>query len=339
MQAAILAANLFLDTRKPDYLKRARAAQDRARALAANHPRALFSEAVVALIERRFDRVEEALAAWEEKSPGDPAIVAQRSRLAEARGDLVGAVQLLRQVVERYPTWRYLVELAHLELRIGAVEQARRHLESATALVPGNTWPRAKLGELELYYGDLLRAEKIYRGLVAQGPQRSDLTNLGIVRFLLEDYSGAARSYRRALEVEPGNVIVLFNLADAEMARGRTEEALAFYRQVLDALAGAEHPSPVERCLQAQCLVHLGEARQAVALALEALQDAPQDAEATYQAAVVFALAGEDSSALALAQKAAKLGMQSRWFTIPAFERLRTDSAFARLLQPTLEGR
>jgi serine/threonine-protein kinase len=339
MQAAILAANLFLDTRDPDYLKRARAAQDRTRSLAPDHPRALFSETVVALVERKFDRAEEALAAWQEKSPGDPAITAQRSRLAEARGDLAGAVQLLRQVVERYPTWRYLVELAHLELRIGAVESARRHLEAAAALVPGNTWPRAKLGELELYYGDLRRAERIYRELVAQGPQRSDLTNLGIVRFLLEDYTGAAQSYRRALEIEPGHVIVTFNLADAELARGRTEEAHALYRQVLDSLAGRQQTTSVERCLQAQCLVHLGDARRAVALALEALQDAPQDAEATYQAAVVFAMAGEDASALALARKARDLGMQPRWFTIPSFKRLRDDPAFETLLRSTPVGR
>jgi len=334
VQAALLAANLFLDTRKPDYLQRARAAEDRARALAPGHPRVLFAETVVSLVERKFERAEEALTALQEKTPGDPAITAQRSRLAEARGDLKGAVALLREVVERYPTWRYLVELAHLELRLGAVDAARRHLETAAALVPGNTWPLAKLGELELVYGDLKRAERIYRDLVAAGPQRSDLTNLGIVRFLLGDYTGAAESYRQALGIEPGHVAVTFNLADAELARGRTGEALALYRQVFAALSRQEPLSPVDRCLQAQCLVHLGEGRRAVGMALEALQEAPQDAEATYQAAVVFALAGEDASALALAGKARGLGMQARWLTIPAFRRLRADPAFAALLAP-----
>lgn len=331
--ASSLAANLFLDTRNADYLERARAAQDRARSLAPGHPRVLFTETVVALVERNLDRAEEALAAWDKEIPGDPAATAQRARLAEARGDLAGAVSLLREVVDRYPSWRYLVELASLELRAGEVDAARRHLEEATALVPGNTWVQAKLGELELVYGDLRRAERIYRDLVASGPQRSDLTNLGIVRFLLEDYEGAVESYRRALQLEPGHVTVTFNLADAELARGRTEEARVLYRQVLDALAIREKPSSLDRCLQAQCLVHLGEERRAVETALEALQESPRDAEVTYQSAIVFALAGEDSSALALARKARGLGVQARWLAIPAFAQLRDEPGFQALLK------
>jgi tetratricopeptide (TPR) repeat protein len=224
------------------------------------------------------------------------------------------------------------VELAGLELRIGAVDMARRHLEEATALVPGNTWPSAKLGELELVYGDLRRAERIYRDLVAAGPQRSDLTNLGLVRFLLGDYASAVESYRRALEIEPGHVAVTFNLADAELALGRTAEARRLYDEVLKALAARPSLAPADRCLQAQCLVHLGQQSRAVELALDALREAPQDAEVTYQAAVVFALAGEDNSALALARKARKLGVQARWLSIPAFRQLRTNPEFRKLL-------
>lgn len=332
IQAATLAANLFLDAGDSGYLDRARAAQDRARTLAPGHPRVLFTETVVALVGRDFDHAEKALAVLEKEIPGDPSLIAQRARIFEARGNLAEAVRLLREVVERCPSWRFLVELANLELRAGEVKPARSHLEQATALVPGNTWPLAKLGELELVYGDLRRAERIYRDLVSSSPQRSDLTNLGIVRFLLGDSAGAAESYRRALEIEPGHVTVTFNLADAELARGRINEARVLYRQVFDALAAREQLSPLERCLQAQCLVQLGEKRRAVEVALQALQESPQDAEVTYQAAIVFTLAGEDSSALALARKARELGIQARWLAIPAFERLRADPAFRALL-------
>lgn len=337
LQAATLANNLFRDTRDPKYLERARAALDRARALAPGFPRVLSTEVVVALAAGKLDEAERALAELERRFPGDPAAAAHRSRIFEARGDLSGAARTLREVVERNPSWRTLLQLADLELRLGEVAPARQHLEAAAALVPGNTWPLAKLGELELVYGDLRRAERIYRDLVAAGPQRSDLTNLGLVRYLLGDPAGAAESYRRALEIEPGHVAVTFNLADAELARGRRPEALALYRQTFEALSAKETPSPVDRCLQAQCLVHLGEPRRAVGVALEALQEAPQDAEVTFQAAVVFALAGEEASALALANKARGLGMQARWFSIPAFRRLHSDPGFRALLdQPAL---
>ncbi len=328
IQVATLASNLFLDARNPALLQRGRAAQDRAQHLAPGHPRVLFSEIWLALQEGRYDRAEDALATLEEVLPGDPTVIAYQARVAEARGDLTGAVALLRETVERCPSWRYLVELAALELRSGDVDTARRHLEEAEKLVPGNTWPSAKLGELELVYGDLQRAERIYRGLVAAGAQRSDLTNLGLVRYLLGDYAGAAESYRRALEIEPGHVAVTLNLADAELALGRTAEARAHYRQVVEAFAAREPLAPVDRCLQAQCLVQLGEGRRAVGLALEALREAPKDAEVTYQAAIVFALADEDASALALVRKARELGIQARWFSIPAFRRLSADPAF-----------
>jgi serine/threonine-protein kinase len=334
LQVVTLAVNLFLDARNPDFLERAHAALDRARAVAPGQPRVLLADSVLAVAEGKLDRAEQALAELESLHPGDPGGRAQRARIAEARGDLAAAIRLRRELVESHPTWRNLLELADLELRSGEVEPARRHLEQASALVPGNTWPKAKLGELELIYGDLRRAEGIYKDLVAAGPQRSDLTNLGIVRFLLGDFDGAAESYRKALEKEPGHLTVLLNLADAELARGQVDAARALYRRSLDVLAARQQLSPVERCLRAQCLVHLGQRREGVEAAFEALQEAPRDAEVTYQAAVAFALAGEDGSALAMARKARELGVQSRWLTTPAFARLRADPAFKALVDP-----
>lgn len=334
LQVVTLAVNLFLDARDPVFLERARAALDRARAVAPGQPRVLLADSVLAVAEGKLERAEQALAELERLHPGDPGSRAQRARIAEARGDLPEAIRLRRQLVDTHPTWRNLLELAGLELRSGGVEPARRHLEQASALVPSNTWPKAKLGELELMYGDLRRAEAIYKDLVAAGPQRSDLTNLGLVRFLLGDFDGAAESYRRALEMDPGHLTVLLNLADAELARGQVDEARSLYRRTLGVLASRERLSPVERCLRAQCLVHLGEGRQAVEMALEALQEAPRDSEVTFQAAVVFALAGEDASALALARKARELGVQGRWLNVPAFGRLRVDPAFKALVGP-----
>jgi eukaryotic-like serine/threonine-protein kinase len=335
LQAAALAFNLFRDSRNPEYLARARTSLERARILAPGHPRILSTEIVMALGEGQLDQAEQALTQLEERIPGDATVAVYRSRIAAARGDLAEAVALLRSVVEARPYWRYLVELADLELKTGEIGPARGHLEAAAARVPGNTWPVAKLGELELVYGDLRRAERIYRDLVAAGPQRSDLTNLGLVRFLLRDYTGAVESYRQALQMEPGHVTVTLNLADAELALGRTAEARSLYRQTLATLSAKEGLSPVERCLEAQCRAHLGETGPAVEMALDTLQGSPQDAEVTYQAAIVFGLAGENASALAMARKARELGVQSRWFTIPAFDQLRQNASFQALLTET----
>jgi serine/threonine-protein kinase len=334
LAAASLAANLYRDNKRPGDLIRAHASLDKARALAPDDPPLLSVEIALAILEGDWQRAEAALTRLETIVPGDPIVLLQRCRIREARGDLAGTAALLRQLVADRPAWSNLLWLADLEVRQGQVAAARGHLEQALALAPGNRWPRAKLAEIELLYGDLHRAETIYRELIAAEPHRSNLTNLGLVRYLLRDYAGAIESYHRALALEPGHLTVTLNLADAELALGRRQEAEEHYAQVLAALdekASHARTLPTEQTIRAQCLAHLGRTREAVALVLDTVAAAPKEPEVTYQAALVLALAGEKNSALALARKAVDLGVQPRWLSVPGFESLSADPAFRAL--------
>jgi len=335
LAAASLAITIYQDTKQPGDLARAHVFLDKARALAPSYPPLLSVEIGLATAEGDWRRADAALRDLAALVPGDPIVLMQRCRILQARGDLAGTVDLLRQIVADRPTFPNLLWLAGQELRLGQVGAARRHLEQSLELAPGSTWPLAKLAELELLYGDLRRAERIYLGLIAATPHRSNLTNLGIVRYLLGDYAGAIESYHRALGMEPGHLTVILNLADAELASGRRQEAAEHYAEVL---AGLEKKSatlplePPERTIEAQCLAHLGRGQEAVALVLDILATHPNEPEITYQAALVFALSGETGSALALARKAIGLGVQPRWLATPGFESLRTDPAFRALL-------
>jgi serine/threonine-protein kinase len=344
LQVAALALNLFDDTKDPAYLTRARAALERARALEpdgpSGDPRVSAVGVRLALTERRWPEAEARLAELESRSPGDVLLLIQRSRLAEARGRLDEAIALLTQAIDRRPGWRDLLRLAELEVRGGQVDAARKHLERAMERVPGNDWPVAKLGELELLYGDPRRAETLYLRLSkGAAPQRSDFTNLGLARALLGDFQGAAESYRKALAIEPGHVTVLLNLGDAELALGHREIARQIYVRALaevDSRPDASLLQPVERTIRAQLLARLGRTREAVALALDTFQSNPEESEVAYQTALVLALAGDESSALAAAGKALDLGIRPRWFTLPGFERLRADPDFQRRLSGDL---
>jgi eukaryotic-like serine/threonine-protein kinase len=334
LQAAGLAINLYNDTRQRRYLDRAQAFVAGAESLDPGSPPLLSVEIALAIATGRWQEAESVLRRLEGLVPGDPIVLVQRSRLAAARGRLDDAAAFLRQAVERRPTWRDLLALADLESRRGRTAAARSALEQALALVSGNTWVLAKLGELELLYGDLHRARDLYTRLAAAGPQRSDLTNLGLVRFLLGDYEGAVASYRQALALSPGHLLVTLDLADAEAALGRSREALAHYADVLHSLeakAASGPLQPVEMTVKAQCLAHLGRRDEAVALALDSVQ-AHAEPEVTYQASLVLALAGERASALALARKAISLGVRARWFRIPGFQALTSDPSFRRLV-------
>jgi serine/threonine-protein kinase len=335
LQAATLAVNLYEDSKSPAYLERARSSLRRARLLAPGLPAVLAIEIRLAITEGDWVGAEQLIAELERRNPGDVLVQLQRYSLALQRGRLDEAISWMRLVVPLLPTWRNLVALGELEARTGQLPQSRRHLAEALRLVPGNTWVLAKMGEVELAYGDLSRAEMIYQGLVRSGPQRSDLTNLGLIHFLLGHYADAAADYRRALQIEPGHLTATLNLADAEQALGHLEEAGELHRQILAALEAKEHGAallPIERTFRAQCLAYQGERRKAVEIALNALQESPEDADVVYQTSLVLAVAGEKASALALVRKALSLGYQPRWFEVPAFGSLRSDPAFREML-------
>jgi len=335
LEAASLAVTLYQDTKRAEDLTRAHAFLDKARALAPGYPPLLSVEIGLATAEGDWRRADAALRDLAALVPGDPIVLVQRCRILQTRGDLTGAVELLGQLAADRLTFPNLLWLAGLELRLGQVEAARHHLEQSLALAPGNTWPLAKLAELELLYGDLHRAERIYLDLLRANAHRSNLTNLGLVRYLLGDYAGAVDSYHRALAMEPGHLNVTLNLADAELALGRREEAMRHYAEVLAVLekkSAALPLEPTERMVEAQCLAHLGRGHEAVALVLDTLTAHPHEPELTYQAALVFTLSGEYGSALAFARKAVGLGVQPRWLATPGFESLLTDPAFRALL-------
>jgi serine/threonine-protein kinase len=251
--------------------------------------------------------------------------------VAEAEGDLPRAIADFEAAVERSPSWASLFRLAGLQMRAGRTGEARRRLEQLLERDPGNLWGLDKLGGLELLTGDPARAERIYLDLMRRQPHRSHAGNLGLARALLGHQAAAVEAYRQALALSPGHVTVLLNLADAELALGREGEARAHYAQALARLEGLAL-SPQDRMIRAQCLAHLGRAREAVELTQGTLRQSGDDPEVVYQAALVYALAGDHASALVNAKIALDKGIKPRWFALPAFGGFRDDPELRKLL-------
>jgi serine/threonine-protein kinase len=335
LQGAAIARALYSDTRNTDYLERAEKLLARARELAPRDPRPLFLTFRIALDRGERQVAEAALARLIEVAPNDVNVPIGRSSLAERDGNLEAAVAEMRSVVERVPSWQNLHHLAELELRRGDVDDARRHLEQLIALVPANTWGLAKLARLELFYGDLESAASLYSRVIKLKPHRSYFTNLGLARFMLGHYREAKESYLQALEMQPDHLFVRLNLADTEMALGEKESALTRYRLILEELEQRELDA-TESMTMAQCLAHLGESQRAVSVTLDMLQRNPEDLQVVYTAALVYALAGDVSSALVNTENALAKGYQPRWFMIPDFDVLKADPRFRALLDRAL---
>jgi serine/threonine-protein kinase len=338
LQTVYLAQNLFRSTRDPVYLERGRRAARAAQALAPADPRPLVVELHLALEANQPEEAARLLRLLEPLLAGDSELQVLTGLLAESQGDLPRAIASLEDATRRDPSWRNLFRLADLESKASRVADARRHLEELLARSPGNLWGMDKLGYLELLVGDPIRAERLYLEMIRLQPRPSFYTNLGLARSLLGRDAEAVTAYQKALELAPGHLSVLLNLADARLALGREDAARLLYRQVLQQLAASEAAaglSPMDRMVKAQCLAHLGKTREAVALTQRALRESFDDPQVIYAASLVYALAGDRASALVNAESALQKGTQPRWFTLAVFGSLRDDPELQALLRQT----
>lgn len=337
LQIVNVTQSLFRSTRDPRYLERGREAVRTAQALAPGDPRPLVAGFRIALAGSQTREAARLLSQLAPLLSGDSEVQVLAGQLAEGEGDLEGAVNELQVAARRSPSWFNLFRLADLELKAGRVADARRHLEDLIARNPHNIWGLDKLGNLELLVGDAARAERLYLDMIRIQPQRSYYTNVGLARSLLGRNEEAVAAYRQALALAPGHIAATLNLADAELALGRDEEARALYRQVLERLEANEAAAalpPLDGMAKAQCLAHLGRIREAVELAQRTLQQNAEDPQVVYAASLVYALAGDRTSALVNAKIALDKGVQPRWFTLAAFGPLRNDPELQMLLRP-----
>ncbi len=333
LEAWLLEARLHAlrhyDSRDPSELETALTLLRRARRLAPGDPRVADMHFSVALPAAEQEMAA-ALAELERQAPGDPRTLLRRAQLAEVRGMADRALELLRRAAGLRPSWRILFELANLEYRQGELAAARRTLARLRERFPDDVRPLSLWAQIELLAGDPTRAVELYGDQVERAPSLTDLTNLGTAQLLVGHWSEAAGSFRRAVALEPENPAILLNLGDAELLLGDEAAARARYRRVVELLdADPEAESHWQwLTVRAQALAHLGAARQAVASVREAERLAPRNPQVAYEAALVYALVGDDTSALVSAEKALGAGVDRRWFGFPWFDRLRAHPAF-----------
>ncbi len=323
----------FLTSREQHHLDRAFDLLERGRGMAPGDPRIPAVKALLAIDAGELSAAAETLDELERLAPGDVMVQVRRAQLADARGEPQAALELMRAAARRQPSWRWLVELARMEYRLGEVAAARRHLEDALERSPGNYQALSSLALLELVDGDPGRAVELYRRLVAEAPGLTQLSNLGLAYQLERCYQEAAEAYRRVYDSEPGNPIFILNLADAYQLLGDEAAAGPLYDRVIeqtDIDPSASHWQMLT--VKAQALAHRGQARPAVAAIQGALRQAPDNSQVLYEAALVYALVGEVASAQVHAERALALGYGARWFGYPWFDPLRSDPGFHQLL-------
>jgi tetratricopeptide (TPR) repeat protein len=324
LYASSIRVQRFEVTRDRADLDRAAEEVDRARAIAPEDPRVLVQQATVARVAGRLDDAEAALARLRRLDPGNAQFLQQEALLLERKGERQEALARMREAVRQLPSAGLHFNFGNMLYRQGNVGDARRELEAGLALAPQHYNGLSSLAQLELASGDPKRAAELYEKLVLRSPEYTELTNLGTAYLLAGRYADAARRLRNALALAPGSPSALLNLADAELLAGRREVASGLYRQVLQQIDRDPQPEKL-LTVRAQALAHLGRAPEAVAAAQEALRLDPESP--SNEASLVYALVGDETSALLNARRALDRGFDLRWFAFPWFDPLRAQLA------------
>jgi serine/threonine-protein kinase len=320
-------------SRRPEVLRQAFTVAEEARKMAPEEPDVLVALFYTALEAGDLHRAEEALNDLERLSPGDVAVSELRSGLLLARGQTREAIELMRTEVGRRASYKRLVSLGVIEFQQGEIAAGRSHLEESLRLAPGNFDALSALGQLELQSGDPGRAREIYLGLVRRSPRVAEVSNLGLANLLTGHYPEAAAAFREVVRQEPRNPLLVLNLADACLLLGRKEEAESLYREVVELIDQDSHATgPQFLTAKAQALAHLGRGVEAVTAIREALRLAPESGAPAFEAATVYALLGEETSAISNAEAALANGCGASWFTLPWFDGLRRNPRFAETL-------
>jgi serine/threonine-protein kinase len=335
-----LCRSLFVQTRNAAYLERGLDVARRARERDPGDPRPLFSLFDLNLADGRLDPAEETLKQLEAAQPGSASVLLRRSLLLERRGDKKGARDAMKLAAEIRPSWQVLLLRANLEYRLGQPGEARRCARELLERYPESREGGMLLAQIELMEGNPGAAIPLLERLARDAPDEKVASNLGVAFFLTGRFGPAEEAFRQALALNAGHLPAQLGRADALELQGRTAEARDLYRQVA---AAAEKPGAwavgwARWSIEAQALAHLGEGREAVAAIQEALRLAPDSPQLAYEAALVYALLGDRSSALYQADRALSGGVRPVWFQFSWFDPLRNDPAFARRLKASSES-
>lgn len=338
--------------RTPERLARAKAAADRARALA---PEALHTHLALAYYQywglKNYAQALAELAAAGEHTANDSRFLEARGYILRRQGDYQGSAENLERAFELSPRDAALaLEVANTFLGLWQFEQAHQYYDAAIALAPDRIGPYTlKVRNLLLWKGDLAAARSTLQAMPASDDVRA-VWFRAFQKFLERDFDAVIEqlSPRRGDTYQTHAQIIplVLTIAWAHDMLRATAEARDAYQEALAILANAHEERPDDfRIHMALGLVHagLGHHDEAIRLGEEALAMLPMSVDAwagpivQRNMAILLTRAGKTEAALAKLDYLLSFpnpGASPALIRIePRFDRLREDPRFQEILQ------
>jgi len=268
--------------------------------------------------------------------PGNPNAWQRLGEALSVAGQVVEAEAAFARSSRLHPSADALASLARARSSRGDHVGARAAVTELRAVAGESPTLTAAEAFVEMYAGNLVLAERLYRQLTSDLGGYLAFNNLGVCLFYQGKFSAAKDAFQRARELAPTSYLAARNLADTLMALNERELALQGYENALELIEpllarGTLPLSALEA--RAVCLARLGHASDAARAVDSMVKANPHHPEVIFTAALVAAVSGERASALAWTRRALELHAPAVWFESPEFDRLRADHEFRQLFR------
>ncbi len=246
------------------------------------------------LIQKREAEAAAELRAAARLGPLERELGLRLAAIEQAAGDEAAAERQLREVADRYPSVRALLELARLETGRGDQEGALGSLRRALEIAPNSEAVLRAHAEVSLAAAAPIAAVWTLEPLARMHPERIEYPYLlGFARLKVGDAAGAVETLERALALEPRRALTQIALGLAYNNQKRFEEA----REHLARSLRLEPENPEAMAALAQAEEGLGQLAEAERHARRALDRVPDHSLAHLVVGMVRMKQGEYAAA------------------------------------------
>src|SRR5579883_967964 len=232
--------------------------------------------------------------------------------------------------------WNNYNQLGAAYVGLGENEKALSAFQKVTQLEPDRATGWANIGivyERQSRWNDSIA---MFQKAIELAPNPLYYSNLGAAYLVLGRYNDAAPMFEKAVELAPNEVLYQRNLADAYRFSGQTAQAQAAYDKAIQLAYKTYQVNPRNAANLGQlaiCYAKKGDGRKAAEFIAQARAIDPNDNSLMYKDAVIHALSGRASEALASLAEALRKGYSLQEATSePDLKSLRDTPDFKKLV-------
>jgi eukaryotic-like serine/threonine-protein kinase len=223
-------------------------------------------------------------------------------------GNAPRAIEAYQKAIELNPYyWVNQNSLGRSYYQVGEYQKALDAFEKASQLEPDVNTPLENAGGVLVQQGKYGEAIGYLERAIKIEPDSAGYSNLGTAYLSLKRYAEASQVYEKAVALDPSNMTLTDNLADAYHLSGQAEKAQATYQQAISLGYKELQTNPRDAGVMAEIALayaKIGKAQEATDFIRRARAQDKDNVDIIYTETQVYGLTGKTSQALASLQEA-----------------------------------